>query len=157
MLEELPGDDGIEARVLERQRLLDVRLYGFDPQIARFRERRRVDVEADQLVSLEDVARQRSRAATEVEHALPTPDRGLEERDPLRNEDELAFGTAFPMVLFVALLQAHAELTAASCPSEAIVRRRPSSSGISGSQPRICLARVMSGCRTWGSSTGSAS
>ena len=37
------------------------------------------------------------------------------------------------------------------------MRRSPSSSWTSGSQPRICRARVMSGWRIWGSSTGSAS
>ena len=36
-------------------------------------------------------------------------------------------------------------------------RRSPSSSATSGSQPSTCRARVMSGWRTWGSSTGSAS
>ena len=46
---------------------------------------------------------------------------------------------------------------AGSLPSDASVRRRPSSSDTSGSQPRSCLARVMSGCRTCGSSTGRAS
>ena len=39
----------------------------------------------------------------------------------------------------------------------ATCRRSPSSSLISGSQPSTCLARVMSGWRTCGSSTGSAS
>ncbi len=38
---------------------------------------------------------------------------------------------------------------------KSIVRRSPSSSAILGSQPRILRARVMSGCRTLGSSTGS--
>ena len=42
-------------------------------------------------------------------------------------------------------------------PSDPSMRRRPSSRAISGSQPRICFARVMSGCRCCGSSTGSAS
>ena len=46
---------------------------------------------------------------------------------------------------------------AGSLPRDASVRRRPSSNAISGSQPSSCRARVMSGCRTCGSSTGSAS
>ena len=102
--------------------------------------------------------RQRARAAAEVEHALPAADRRHEERDALGDEDEVALVASLAVVLFVALAEtAHAEPTAASCPSDAIVLRRPSSSAISGSQPRICFARVMSGWRTCGSSTGSAS
>ena len=95
--------------------------------------------------------------AAEVEDALATPDRRDDQRDALGDEDEVAFVPSLAMMLFVALLEAHAEPTAASCPSEAIVLRRPSSSGISGAHPRICFARVMSGWRTCGSSTGSAS
>ena len=78
--------------------------------------------------------------------------------DALGDEDEVAFVPSLAMVRFVALAEIrHAEPTAASCPSEAIVLRRPSSNGISGAHPRICFARVMSGWRTCGSSTGSAS
>ena len=158
MLEELAGDDGVEARVLERQRLLDVRLHRLDPERRGLLERGGVDVEPDDRVALEEVLRQRARAAAEVEHALPATDRGLEERDALGDEDEVALVSSLAVVLFVAFAErAHAEPTAASCPSDAIVLRRPSSSAISGAQPRICFARVMSGWRTCGSSTGSAS
>ena len=169
MLEELAGDDRVEARVPERQRLLDVRLDGLDPERPRFLERRGVHVEPDHGVALEEVLGQRARAAAEVEHALPAADRLDEERDPLGDEDEVALVAAFAVVLFVALAEvAHGgrgggkkapkgedRADGASCPSDAIVRlRRPSSSAISGSQPRICFARVMSGWRTCGSSTG---
>ena len=44
-----------------------------------------------------------------------------------------------------------------SCRATPACARRPSSSSISGSQPSSCWARVMSGWRTCGSSTGSAS
>ena len=89
---------------------------------------------------------------------FPRADGRDEQRDALGDEDEVALVSALAMVLFVAVAErAHAEPTAASCPSDAIVLRRPSSSAISGAQPRICFARVMSGWRTCGSSTGSAS
>ena len=158
VLEELAGDDSVEARVLERQRLLDVRLHGLDPERRAFSSAACVDVEPDDRVAFEEVLRQRARAAAEVEHALPAADRLDEQRDALGDEDEVALVSSLAMVLFVAVAErAHAEPTAASCPSDAIVLRRPSSSAISGSQPRICFARVMSGWRTCGSSTGSAS
>ena len=47
--------------------------------------------------------------------------------------------------------------TSMSTPAWSIVRRRPSCSGTLGSQPSSARARVMSGWRTFGSSTGSAS
>ena len=47
--------------------------------------------------------------------------------------------------------------TSMSTPAWSIVRRRPSCSGTLGSQPSSSRARVMSGWRTFGSSTGSAS
>ena len=146
MLEELACDDGVEALVLERKRVLHVRPNRLDPERGRLLERSGVDVQADDRVAVEEVLRQRARAAAEVEDALAPPDRGLEERNALGNEDEVALVAAFSVVLFVALAEiGHAEPTAAPRPSDAIVRRRPSSSSISGSQPRICFARVMSG------------
>jgi len=150
VLEELSGNDHVEARALEGKRLLDVRLNRLDPERLGLGERCSIDVETDNLVAVEEVTGQRPRATAEIENPLPAPDRRLEERDPLGHEDELAFGTSLAVMLLVAVgeLVGHAEPTAASCPSEAIVRRRPSSSATSGSHPRICLARVMSGCRT---------
>ena len=150
VLEELSGDHCIEARILERKRLFHVRLNRLDPERLGLGERRAINVETDDLVPLEEVAGQRPGATAEVEDSLPTPDRSLEERDPLGNEDELTVGAPLAVVFLVASgeLVGHAEPTTASWPSEAIVRRRPSSSAISGSQPRICLARVISGCRT---------
>ena len=146
VLEQLAGDDGVEARVRERERLLDVRHHGLDAERLGLRERRAVDVEADDLVPLEEVPGQRARAAPEVEDALPAPDRRPEERDALGDEDEVALVAPLPMVLLVPLAErAHAEPTGASWPSEAIVRRRPSSSSTSGPQPRSWRARVMSG------------
>ncbi len=146
VLEELARDDRVEARIVEGEHLLDVRLHGLDPERRSLLERCCIDVEPDDRVALEEVLRQRPRAAAEVEHALPGADRRLEVRDALGDEDEVAFVTSLAVVLFVALGEiAHAEPTAASCPSAAIVLRRPSSRAISGCHPRICFARVMSG------------
>ena len=105
VLEELAGDDGVEARVLERQRLLDVRLHGLDPERRGLLERGGVDVEPDHRVAVEEVPRQRARAAAEVEHALPVADRRLEQRDALGDEDEVALVTSLAVVLFVALAE----------------------------------------------------
>src|SRR5688572_29932196 len=63
VLEELTRNDGVEARVLEGQRLLDVSLYRLDPEHRRLLERSCVDVETDHRVPVEEVPRQRARAA----------------------------------------------------------------------------------------------
>ena len=119
---------------------------GSIPSAAAFSRAAGVDIDPHHRVAGEEVPRQRTRPATEVEDALPGADRRLEQRNALGDEDEVALVTSLPVVLFVTLAErAHAEPTAAPCPSEAIVLRRPSSSAISGSQPRICFARVMSG------------
>ena len=158
VLEEFTGNDDVEARALERQLVFDVGLDRLDSESCRFLEGGRIDVEADDRVPLEEVPGERARTTAEVEHALPAANGGDEERDTLGNEDEVAPVSSLAVVLFVAFAErAHAEPTAAPCPSEAIVLRRPFSSAISGSHPRICFARMMSGLRTCGSSTGNAS
>jgi hypothetical protein len=78
VLQELACDDGVEARVVERQRLLDVRLHGLDPERRSLPERGRVDVEPDHGVPVEEVPRQRPRPAAEIEDALSAADRGDE-------------------------------------------------------------------------------
>ena len=75
VLEQLARDDGVEARAGEWQRLLDVRLHRLDAERLGLREGRAVDVEPDDLVPLEEVPRQRARAAAEIENALPGADR----------------------------------------------------------------------------------
>ena len=105
MLEELAGDDRVEAGVLERERLLHVGLERLDPERGRLLERGGVDVEPDHRVALEEVPGQRTRAAAEVEHPLPRPDRGDEERDALGHEDEVAVVAPLAMVLLVALAE----------------------------------------------------
>ena len=115
MLEELARDDRVEARVLERKGLLDVRLQRLDPERGRLLERRGVDVEADHRVALEEVPGQRTRAAPEVEHALPRPDGRDNQRNALGHEHEVALVSPRAVVLFVSFAdRAHAEPTAAS-------------------------------------------
>ena len=97
MLEQLPRDDRVEAAVVERQRL-DVRLHRLDAERRGFLERVRVDVEADDE-PLEEVPRQRARAAAEVEHPLAAADGGDEQRDAFRHEDEVALVPMLPMML----------------------------------------------------------
>ena len=108
VLEELPGHDRVEARVVEGKRLLDVRDDGLDAELRSLVERDAVDVEADDLVPVEEVPRERTRAAAEVEHPPAAPDRLLEERDPLRHEDEVALVPPLSMMLLVLLGEAHA-------------------------------------------------
>ena len=55
VLEELACDDGVEAGVLERKGILDVRLHRLDPERCGLLERGGVDVEPDDRVSLEEV------------------------------------------------------------------------------------------------------
>src|SRR5207244_10178565 len=119
MFEQLARDHRVEARVAERERLFDIRLNGLDPELSRPREGGGVDVQADDVVSLEEVARQRARAASEVEHPLAGPDRSLEQRDPLGDEDEVAFVATLAVMGLVPLAEiTHAEPPAASWPSE---------------------------------------
>ena len=69
MLDQLAGDDDVEARVGKRQRLVDVGPDGLDPERRRLRERLAVDVDADDVVSFEVRAGERAVAAAEVEDA----------------------------------------------------------------------------------------
>ncbi len=73
--------------------------------------------------------------------SLALPDRLLEERDSLGDEDEVAGVSALAVVRLVQLAEerAHVALTAASWPSEAMVFLKPSSSSTSGCQPSSCL------------------
>ena len=115
MLEELTGDDSVEARVGERERLVDVGDHGLDTELGRLLERSPVDVEPDHVVALDEMLRQRTGPAAQIEHALSAADRRLEHGNALGDEDEVTFVPAFPVMLFVALAdRAHEELTAAS-------------------------------------------
>ena len=77
------------------------------PSSSAFASAALVDVDADDLVPLEEVAGERAGAAAEVEHALAFPDRLLEERDSLRDEDELAGVPTLAVVGLVELAERH--------------------------------------------------
>ncbi len=106
VFEQLTGDDGVEGLALERQRLLDVGRDDVDAELLRFRQRRLVHVDADDVVPSEEVASESAGAATEIEHLLALTDRLLEERDPLGDEDEIAGVSALAVVSLVQLPEA---------------------------------------------------
>lgn len=105
VLEQLPGDDCVEARIGERKRLLDVRLHRLDAERLRLRKGSAVDVEPDDLVVIEEVPGQRARPAAEIEYALSATNRSLEDWNPLGDEDEVAVVASLPVVLFVPLAE----------------------------------------------------
>ena len=84
MLEQLAGDDDVEARLVERQRLVDVGPARLDPELRGLGQRLAVDVHADDVVVLRIGARERAVAAAEIEHApAGAADVVAEELDPL--------------------------------------------------------------------------
>ena len=107
MLEQLAGDDGVEGLVGERERLLHVGHDRRDPALLRLGEGGPVDVDADDLVPVDEVLAQRAGAAAQVEHLVALADRLLEERDALGDEHELAVVPALPVVALVDLAERH--------------------------------------------------
>ena len=148
VLEQLTGDHGVESLALQRQRLLDVGRDDVDAELLRFRQRRLVHVDADDVVPSEEVASESAGAAARSSTCLPSrspPGREGCARGRKRNrprfgarggESRTASRGTWP----------YAGLTAASCPREVMVFLKPSSSSTSGCQPSSCFARVMSGC-----------
>ena len=106
VLEQLTGDHGVESLALQRQRLLDVGQTTSMP-ILRFRQRRLVHVDADDVVPSEEVASESAGAAAEIEHVLALPDRLLEERSALGDENEIARVSALAVVSLVQLPEGH--------------------------------------------------
>ena len=105
MLEQFAGDDDIERRIGERQRLVDVRPHRLDAELRRFGERLAIHVHTDDLVAVDVRAGQRSVAAAEVEHAPATSDELREELGALGAAvDELA-PAARAVVLAVAVTE----------------------------------------------------
>ena len=150
-----PRDDRVEAAVVERKRLLDVRLHRLDPSAAAFSS-------AFASTSRPTTGCPRGSAAS----ARPSGSRGRAPACPGRRRRRAAGCVparrrSRPRPDAARWCSRNGRRatsrgpTAASWPSDSIFRR-PSSNEISGCQPRICFARVMSGCRTCGSSTGSA-
>src|SRR5207244_3910026 len=104
VLEHLAGDDGVEARVLERERIVEVGPARLDPELRGLGERGPVDVDADDLVPLGVCLRQRPVAAAEVEHRLPGADPLAEERRALRLAEDEVLAPALAVVAAVRLL-----------------------------------------------------
>jgi len=73
VLEQLPGDDHVEALVAKLERLVEVGPVRLDPELRRLLERLAVGVDADNFVSVRVGPRQRAVAAAEVEHAPARP------------------------------------------------------------------------------------
>ncbi len=112
VLEELAGDDGVEACVGEGKLLLRIRDHGLDPESRSAPQGGAVDIEADDRVAGKEVPADRTRAAAEIEDAMPRPaDRGDEEWDALGDEDEVAAVTRGAVMLFVSSAQVFHELT----------------------------------------------
>ena len=104
MLEQLAGDDDVEARVGELERLLDVGPVGLDPELRGLGERLAVDVDPDYVVPLDVRLRERAVPAPEVEDvAARASDELREERGAhVGRVDELARATravVFPVAL----------------------------------------------------------
>ncbi len=108
MLEQLACDDDVERVVLERHSFLDVGPDRLDPETRGcLLERRAVDVDADDVVALGVVLRQRTRPAAQVEHTPPgTADEGGDHvRALVAAEDEL-LPAAVAVVGLIAAIEA---------------------------------------------------
>src|SRR5439155_10260920 len=74
MLEQLTGDDDVEALVREVERLVEISPVRLDPELRRrLSQGLAVGVDADDLVSVRIGLRERPVAAAEVEHAAAGP------------------------------------------------------------------------------------
>ena len=73
VFEQLCGDDDVEIRIVERERLLHVGPDSLDPELGRLLEGAAIDVHADDLVAVRIGARQRPGTAAEIENALARP------------------------------------------------------------------------------------
>ena len=111
MLEQLSGDDDVEADVGKVERLVEIGPAGLDPQAGRLGEGVLVGVYPDDLVAGQVGLCQRPVTAAEVEHSPPRPaDITLEQLLALRPCEDEAAATLVAVVLGVApaeLLQAH--------------------------------------------------
>jgi len=104
VLEQLAGDDDVEARTLERERLVEVGPARLDTELLRFRQCLLVCVDADYLVPFGVGARQGAVAAAQVEHAPPrAADMPPEELDAFGACEDEAGASLEPVVLRIAL------------------------------------------------------
>src|SRR5437879_5429348 len=111
MLQQLTGDDDVEALVRELEGLVEVGPVCLDPELRRLRQRLAVGVDADDVISLRIRPGERAVAATQVEHAAAGPADVLpEERLALRPREDESRAPLAAVVLGVPLaqlLQAH--------------------------------------------------
>src|SRR6266487_5158326 len=111
MFEQLAGDDDVEGAVLERQRVVEIRPTGLDPELFGLGESLAVGVDADDLVPAGVGLRQCPVAATEIEDVAARPtDIATEELDALgacKDEAGAPFDAVVLGVPLAQLLQAH--------------------------------------------------
>src|SRR5205085_5168538 len=106
VLEQLTGNDHVEARIRKRERLVDVGPVRLDAELRRLLEGFAVDVHADDVVSLRIGPRQRAVAAAEVEDApAGAADVAAEELDALLSGEDELLATRAAMVLAVLLVE----------------------------------------------------
>ena len=102
VLEQLAGDDDVEALVRERKRLVGVGPLRLDSELRGLRERDTVDVHADDVVSLDIRTSQRAIAAAEIQDAPARPaDVAAEELDALFTGIDEVLAACFAVVLAV--------------------------------------------------------
>ena len=101
-LEQLSGDDDVEALVRERKRLVGVGPLRLDSELRGLRECDTVDVHADDVVSLDIGTSQRAIAAAEIQDAPARPaDVAAEELDALFTGIDEVLAACFAVVLAV--------------------------------------------------------
>ena len=106
MLEQLAGDDDVEARVAEGERLVEVGPVCFDPELLRLCERFPVGIDTDDLVPGRVRVGQSAVATPEIEHApTGTTDVAAKKLDALLTGKDEARAPLEPIVLGVALAQ----------------------------------------------------
>ena len=106
MLEQLAGDDDVEARVVERNRLVNVGPTGLDAELRRGGERIAVCVDTDDVVPHCIRTRERAVTTAEIEHASAgAADITSEQRNALRPGEDEACAALESIVLGVPLAE----------------------------------------------------
>ena len=111
MLEQLARDDDVEGSVRERQRVVEIRPTGLDPELLGLGESLAVSVDADDLVLAGVRLRQRPVTAAEIEDVAARPtDIAAKELDALgtcKDEAGAPFDAVVLGVPVAQLFQAH--------------------------------------------------
>jgi hypothetical protein len=107
MLEQFAGDDDVEARVLESQRLVEIGPSRLDPGLLRLGERLTIGIDADDFVACGIGASKGTVTAAEVEDALAgATDVAAEELDSLGSREDESRPSLKPVVFGVAFAEA---------------------------------------------------